>query len=218
MTAVRLLYVVGYLLVTGALLCYHGLERAHPAPSFGAPHVIVESDPRPLRLQSWSRVPVSAWMEVFVRKARAQSGEDISAVTKYAKFCRKRGGTIVESGALDGLQYSTSFAFEIALGWSSVHIEASPVNYEKLRRNRPSSRNIHAALCSRPRRFTWSMQARWVAFGSLCLPRSSARFTRMPRRMRLSAPQYSADHCIPCSMKSASASPISGFWMSKVPS
>ena len=63
-------------------------------------------------------------------------------------FFGKKQGVIVESGALDGMTYSTSYFFERTLEWRSVHIEASPINYKKLVMYRKLSINIHAALCT----------------------------------------------------------------------
>jgi FkbM family methyltransferase len=56
-------------------------------------------------------------------------------------------GTILESGALNGLKYSTSFMFEKFASWLAIHVEADPKNYNQLRQFRPNSINIHAALC-----------------------------------------------------------------------
>ncbi len=54
-------------------------------------------------------------------------------------------------GALDGLTVSNTWAFEHALGWRGVHIEASPPSYDKLVVNRPGQLNIHVAVCDKAR-------------------------------------------------------------------
>ena len=79
---------------------------------------------------------------------RAQDGEDRFALNAF--FADRRGGLILETGALDGLTYSVSWLFERALGWRAVHVEASENNYAALLRNRPAALNIHAALCREP--------------------------------------------------------------------
>lgn len=74
----------------------------------------------------------------------AQSLEDEYAWNTY--FYGLHGGVVLESGAADGMLYSTTFAFE-SLSWQCVHIEVSPISFKELVKNRPSSTNIHAALC-----------------------------------------------------------------------
>jgi FkbM family methyltransferase len=80
---------------------------------------------------------------------KAQRGEDIYAIEHFFRDYNK-GGIILESGALDGVTYSTSWAFEKVLGWRAVHVEANPLTYTELERNRPDSLNINAALCREP--------------------------------------------------------------------
>ena len=36
----------------------------------------------------------------------------------------------MEMGALDGLKFSNTYAYEMLLGWRGVHIEASPQSYK----------------------------------------------------------------------------------------
>jgi hypothetical protein len=64
-------------------------------------------------------------------------------------FAGKRGGLILESGALDGVQFSVSNFFVKARGWKAIHIEGSPLSFSALAKNRPESLNINAAICSR---------------------------------------------------------------------
>jgi hypothetical protein len=56
----------------------------------------------------------------------------------------------LESGALDGVRFSTTNYFERAHKWTPIHVEASPYNFRNLVRNRPRATNINAALCSSP--------------------------------------------------------------------
>ena len=77
----------------------------------------------------------------------SQYGETLFAAREY--FFGIEGGLIVESGALDGMQYSTSWGFvKNGLGWRAVHIEANPENFAALVKNRPDAININAGLCS----------------------------------------------------------------------
>ena len=48
------------------------------------------------------------------------SGEDIWAYNNW--FYNKANGTILESGALDGLKFSVSHFFEYFAGWHAIHI------------------------------------------------------------------------------------------------
>jgi len=78
---------------------------------------------------------------------KAQYGEDAHLHARF--FAGKRGGLILESGALDGAQYSTTAFWVYGMGWRAVHVEASPVSFAALAANRPESLNIHSALCAR---------------------------------------------------------------------
>jgi FkbM family methyltransferase len=61
------------------------------------------------------------------------------------------GGTFVEIGALDGLQFSNTYFFEKKLDWRGVLIEGHPVNQAKLlvnvARERSNSVAFPAAIC-----------------------------------------------------------------------
>jgi FkbM family methyltransferase len=57
----------------------------------------------------------------------------------------KLGGFFVEVGAYDGIQTSNTFALEKFLGWVGICIEANPVFFERLKKNR-TSHNIFAAV------------------------------------------------------------------------
>ena len=76
--------------------------------------------------------------------ALSQLGEDRHLNGQF--FKGQRGGVFVEMGALDGLKYSNSYAFEHALGWSGVLIEANPASCAKLFRNRPAPTTLK--LCT----------------------------------------------------------------------
>ena len=57
-------------------------------------------------------------------------------------------GTILESGALDGIKYSNSLYFEKQANWTAIHIEAGRDNYVRLTINRPDAINFNTALCN----------------------------------------------------------------------
>ena len=77
----------------------------------------------------------------------AQDYEDNYAHAHF--FAGRRNGLILESGALDGVQFSVSNFFVRARGWRAVHVEGSPHSFQALARNRPEALNINAAICSR---------------------------------------------------------------------
>lgn len=80
---------------------------------------------------------------------KAQTGEDIFLYETY--FYRKTRGVILESGALDGIRFSTTYLFERLFNWTSIHIEGDLKNFKKLQENRPESTNINIALCDKKR-------------------------------------------------------------------
>lgn len=68
--------------------------------------------------------------------------------------CATRGkrGTFLEMGAYDGLRSSNSLLLERCFGWHGLLVEASPTNFEYLRRavadGRRSSAIVHTAACA----------------------------------------------------------------------
>jgi hypothetical protein len=88
------------------------------------------------------------WSEGYVYSF-AQDDEDVYLYENF--FFGVENGVIMESGALDGKEFSNSAMFESYLNWTAIHVEADPDNYAKLLTNRPNAVNVNAALCSEPR-------------------------------------------------------------------
>ena len=91
-----------------------------------------------------------------LREAQAftsQDAEDAYAMEHF--FAGKRGGLMLESGALDGKMFSISAALVHFWGWHAVHVEAGTNNYKGLVVNRPESLNINAALCNSTSPLHW---------------------------------------------------------------
>jgi FkbM family methyltransferase len=88
-------------------------------------------------------------------KATAQSNEDTGAYHSY--FWNKRDGLMLESGALDGKHLSTTSFFVYGLGWRAIHIEPSPLSYQRLIENRPESLNINSAMCKETRSLRYAI-------------------------------------------------------------
>jgi FkbM family methyltransferase len=59
----------------------------------------------------------------YTKISRAQDHEDVWLYENW--FYGLENGVIMESGALDGIKYSTSFFFETFLKWTSIHIGSS---------------------------------------------------------------------------------------------
>jgi len=79
----------------------------------------------------------------------------------------------VEAGAVDGQFLSNLFFFESQMGWRGICIEASPLNYVALMRNRPLCRNVNAVLSSATGSaidfLTFQRDGRWEAASSCVL-------------------------------------------------
>jgi FkbM family methyltransferase len=92
--------------------------------------------------------PASPWVPCAVQhhwKFWSQSREDI-AIHNF--FCNKTGGSFVELGALDGVQYSNTKFLEDHRQWSGLLIEAQPESAARLKRNRPRVVTIASAVCA----------------------------------------------------------------------
>eukprot|EP00592_Proboscia_alata_P017812 CAMPEP_0194394922 /NCGR_PEP_ID=MMETSP0174-20130528/124126_1 /TAXON_ID=216777 /ORGANISM="Proboscia alata, Strain PI-D3" /LENGTH=1903 /DNA_ID=CAMNT_0039190781 /DNA_START=60 /DNA_END=5771 /DNA_ORIENTATION=- len=76
-----------------------------------------------------------------------RSNEDEALMEVYYTNPLKCGGTIVEVGTGDGLTFSTSYYFEKAVGWRTLLIEADPIKFSALVRNRPNAIKANFAFC-----------------------------------------------------------------------
>lgn len=85
--------------------------------------------------------------------SRSQDGEDVYLFLNF--FCGVTGGKFLEIGAYDGLLLSNTLAFEQALGWRGVLIEANPDSFRSLVSQRPLAVRANAAICHRPRQVHW---------------------------------------------------------------
>lgn len=75
----------------------------------------------------------------------SQFGEDRALMGWFNGLCN---GTYIEMGALDGVRFSNSFAFNKHLGWKGVLVEPFPFNYKKLAENRPNELAlVNAGVC-----------------------------------------------------------------------
>ena len=79
---------------------------------------------------------------ILGRAARSQGGEELALYEQF--FKGTRNGSFVEMGALDGLHFSNTAAFERVLGWRGVLIEANPTVCPALWANRP----LATCLCT----------------------------------------------------------------------
>jgi len=84
----------------------------------------------------------------------AQLKEDLYMWTNH--FYGMEKGIILESGALNGVLFSTSWFYEEFASWSAIHIEADPSNYDHLIQYRPKSLNINSAICEKSKVVHWT--------------------------------------------------------------
>ncbi|KAK1737305.1 hypothetical protein QTG54_012172 [Skeletonema marinoi] len=66
---------------------------------------------------------------------KSQSAEDRHLQRWFKDICH---GTYMEIGGLDGVTFSNTYVYNKGLNWSGVLVEASPMNYLQLVRNRPN--------------------------------------------------------------------------------
>ena len=86
--------------------------------------------------------------------SRSQSKEDEYAFREF--FKGKQGGIYLEMGALDGVKFSNTIAFDKFLGWKGVLIEPDPDSFSRLKTNRPGNANFHAAICNECRQVNFA--------------------------------------------------------------
>ena len=63
----------------------------------------------------------------YLSIARAQDQEDVWLYENW--FYGMTGGVILESGALNGLLFSTSYMFETFANWTAVHVGTNTCNH-----------------------------------------------------------------------------------------
>ena len=90
----------------------------------------------------------------WLKMANAQDSEDAWLYENW--FYGMTNGVIMESGALNGVTFSTSHMFETFANWTAIHIEADPENYKELVKNRINAINVNCALCSEPKLLHYS--------------------------------------------------------------
>ena len=83
-----------------------------------------------LRAKLWNCEKSFFWNEKFF----SQSGQD--KIIKNYFFQNKKDGFFVEIGAYDGIEGSNCYHFEKFMNWQGIAVEASPSQFEKLKKNR----------------------------------------------------------------------------------
>ena len=97
--------------------------------------------------------------------SRSQDLEDLALYEQF--FTGQRDGRFLEMGALDGLALSNTYAYEMAMNWTGVLIEATPAACRRLFRNRPRATNLCTAVSSDYRMITFEEGTYSSTFGSL---------------------------------------------------
>jgi FkbM family methyltransferase len=74
----------------------------------------------------------------------SQIGQDTHYIEHVSK--NKRNGIFLDVGANDGIFTSNTAKLEFDYSWTGICIEANPDLIEALNKNRPNSKNVHAAV------------------------------------------------------------------------
>ncbi len=83
-----------------------------------------------IREKIWKCEKIFFWNEKFF----SQAGQD--KIIKNHFFQNKKNGFFIEIGAYDGIIGSNCYHFEKFLNWEGIAIEASKIQYDKLKNNR----------------------------------------------------------------------------------
>ena len=86
----------------------------------------------------------------FKANSKSQKGEEFQIQQLF--FKNVFNGTFIEMGALDGILFSNTLAFERCQKWTGLLLEGNPQNYKSLVKNRPNGIVVktHAAVCKPP--------------------------------------------------------------------
>lgn len=98
--------------------------------------------PDQILLHRYFRVPPCSYQQIL--EWQASENKQYS----YDRYYYRTQGIFVELGALDGLLYSNTLAFERFFNWTGLLIEPVPSNYVKLEQNRPQATTVHSAVCN----------------------------------------------------------------------
>ena len=82
-------------------------------------------------------------------ESKSETGQDFFALSA-SNF--KQGGTFIEFGAYDGINFSNTYLLEKKFDWSGVLIDPIPSHFESIKRNR-NSKSIQAAITSDKQNF-----------------------------------------------------------------
>ena len=85
--------------------------------------------------------------ECMKREAHSQHHEDIMVTAALRCMKNGRPGTFVELGAFTGVALSNTVMLERCYNYTGVLIEASPINYAKLKTSGRQATLVHSAVC-----------------------------------------------------------------------
>lgn len=145
-TEVRWCWLIAACLLNCSILCKSDrmsqeLDIRYPASGIMTSH----PEWRNMRIHYNNRLSDSS---AYGSLMMGQFAEDIYIYETW--FYGMQHGIVLESGALNGMRYSSTFMLQYFAHWFPIHIEASPSNFEELVNHRNDSININAALCSSP--------------------------------------------------------------------
>jgi len=112
----------------------------------------IRSEIKRLKVQRWTKHLhiTDQQLECCASEVQSQDLEDMHILEILLLAAKHEGQkTFVELGALDGKTFSNTYMLERCFGWHGLLIEGSPQNFEKLKHNRPSPKNVlkNLAIC-----------------------------------------------------------------------
>jgi FkbM family methyltransferase len=126
---------------------------------------------------------------------KSQNKEDEILLRWFNGLCN---GTYIEMGALDGVKFSNSFAFNKGFGWEGLLIELIPSHYQQLVQNRPNEiATVQAGVCDKRQMIHYVHRPERPATGGIYEFASVDHRERWWGNITLSSPQVKEIQCIP---------------------
>ncbi len=84
--------------------------------------------------------------KLALNRSNSQFNEDSKIYKRFFTHPRYIGnGTFVEMGGSNGVTFSNTLVYEYCLGWNGLLIEANPISFQYLEKQRPCTNNFWAA-------------------------------------------------------------------------
>mmetsp|Transcript_22308 Transcript_22308/g.62239 ORF Transcript_22308/g.62239 Transcript_22308/m.62239 type:complete len:310 (-) Transcript_22308:98-1027(-) len=127
------------------------INQINNAATYAVPSSQQESRPKPPPLKTKATHCIRDLPEELYMSQREE--DKLMLERWFTNLC---GGTYIEMGGLDGQTLSNTYVFNKGLGWNGVLVEADPISYANLKKNRPNEiAAIHAGVCLQERDLHW---------------------------------------------------------------